>query len=159
MSNDGGPFVIDASAVLALLFAEPGAEVVNKCLAAGTISVVNLAETLAKLVDRGVPVSEAARAVALLALKVAPMTETQAETSAAMRPISRLADLAPRRPIARRSRMSRAGHGLGSPRPDRRPKLGNNRGSPGCPYHTDSWNQRVAGRPYRSWAMRGRSSV
>jgi PIN domain nuclease of toxin-antitoxin system len=93
VSNDGGPFVIDASAVLALLFAEPGAEVVNKCIAAGTIGVVNLAETLAKLVDRGLPVSEAARAVSLLALNVAPMTETQAETSAAMRPISRLAGL------------------------------------------------------------------
>ena len=83
------PFVLDASALLALLFDEPGADIVRGCLRTGVIGAVNLAEVLAKLSDHGLPVHEAARAVAILGLDVVPMTPSQAERSAGMRVVTR----------------------------------------------------------------------
>ena len=48
--------VLDASALLALLGSEPGGEVVAQALARGTaMSVVNLAEVVAKLAESGMP--------------------------------------------------------------------------------------------------------
>jgi ribonuclease VapC len=85
--------VLDASAVLALLFKEPGAEVVCAHLRTGVIGAANLAEVLAKLADHGLPTNEAARAVAILGLEIMPMTETQALHSAALRPVTRSAGL------------------------------------------------------------------
>lgn len=41
--------VLDASALLAALYAEPGAEVVRDCLDTAVISTVNLAEVVGKL--------------------------------------------------------------------------------------------------------------
>ena len=43
--------VLDASAVLALLFGETGADDVRPRVRGGLISTVNMAEVLAKLVD------------------------------------------------------------------------------------------------------------
>ena len=80
-SAAGGPVVLDASAVLALLFDEPGAEIVRINLKAGVIGAANLAEVLAKLSDHGLPAPEAARAVAILSLEVVSMTEAQAQCS------------------------------------------------------------------------------
>lgn len=85
--------VLDASAVLTLLFEEPGAEVVRAHLRTGVIGAANLAEVLAKLSDHGLPAQEAARAVAILGLEVMPMTETQALRSAELRPATRAAGL------------------------------------------------------------------
>jgi len=53
--------VIDASALLAMLQGEPGAERVAEVLNDATISAVNLSEVVAKLTDNGVT-SDAARA-------------------------------------------------------------------------------------------------
>ena len=88
-----GPVVLDASAVLALLFEETGAEVVRAHLRTGVIGAANLAEVLAKLSDHGLPAMEAVRAVAILGLEVAPMTEAQAQRSAELRPLTRGAGL------------------------------------------------------------------
>ena len=88
-----GLTVLDASAVLALLFEEPGAEIVRAQLRTGVIGAANLAEVLAKLSDHGLPAPEAARAVAILGLEVAPMTEGQAQRSAELRPATRTAGL------------------------------------------------------------------
>jgi PIN domain nuclease of toxin-antitoxin system len=52
-----------------------------------------LAEVLSKLSDHGLPAQEAARAVAILGLEVAPMTEDQAQRSAELRPATRAAGL------------------------------------------------------------------
>ena len=87
------PVVLDASAVLTLLFGEPGAETVQRHPRAGVIGAANLAEVLAKLSDHGLPAPEAGRAVAILGLEVAPMTDTQAQRSAGMRPVTRTAGL------------------------------------------------------------------
>lgn len=92
-SATGTPVVIDASAVLALLFGERGAEVVRAHLRTGVIGAANLAEVLAKLSDHGMPAEQAARAVAILGLEVAPMTEAQARRSAALRSATRAAGL------------------------------------------------------------------
>jgi len=88
-----GPAVLDASALLALLFGEPGAEVVLTQVRTGVIGAANLAEVLAKLSDHGLPAQEAARAVAILGLEVVPMTEGQAQRSAELRPVTRTAGL------------------------------------------------------------------
>lgn len=85
--------MFDASAVLALLFEEPGAEAARAQLRAGVIGAANLAEVLAKLSDRGLPPTEAVRAVAILGLEVVPMTEAQARRSAELRPFTRAAGL------------------------------------------------------------------
>jgi len=92
-SASGGPVVLDASAVLALLFEEPGAEVVRAQLQTGVIGAANLAEVLAKLSDHGLPAVEAVRAVTILGLEVAPMTEAQAGRSAKLRPMTRAVGL------------------------------------------------------------------
>ena len=47
--------MLDASAVLALLQDEPGAQVVEDALAGSVLSTVNLAEVVGKLVDVGAP--------------------------------------------------------------------------------------------------------
>jgi len=85
----GGPVVLDASAVLALLFEEPGAEVVRAQLRTGVIGAANLAEVLAKLSDHGLPAVEAVRAVTILGLEFAPMTAAQAGRSAELRSLTR----------------------------------------------------------------------
>lgn len=51
-------WVLDASAVLALLGNEPGTEQVEAALGSAVMSAVNLAEVLAKLGDRGVTEAE-----------------------------------------------------------------------------------------------------
>jgi len=88
-SASSGPVVLDASAVLALLFEEPGAEVVRAQLRTGVIGAANLAEVLAKLSDHGLPAVEAVRAVTILGLEVAPMTAAQAGRSAELRSLTR----------------------------------------------------------------------
>ena len=55
--------VLDASAVLAILGGEPGADQVIPLLGESAISTVNLAEVHGKLVSRGVPRNEAWKAV------------------------------------------------------------------------------------------------
>lgn len=51
--------VLDASALLAYVFNESGAEVVQKYLPQSVVHVVNYAELLSKLAERGVPAKEA----------------------------------------------------------------------------------------------------
>jgi len=55
--------VFDASAVLAFLYAEPGAAQVRAELPGGMISAVNAAEVLAVLVRNGLPLQEAQTAL------------------------------------------------------------------------------------------------
>jgi ribonuclease VapC len=47
--------VLDASALLCVLFREPGAEKVERRLEGARISAVNYGEVVAKLLDRGAP--------------------------------------------------------------------------------------------------------
>jgi ribonuclease VapC len=54
--------VLDASALLALLNAEPGSEEVESAIPGAAISTVNLSEVVAKLVENGMP-EDAVRSV------------------------------------------------------------------------------------------------
>lgn len=70
--------VIDASALLALLNGEPGADIVAEALLGGIISSVNLSEVIAKLSEAGMPETAISQALRPLGLKVVPFDEEQA---------------------------------------------------------------------------------
>ena len=53
-----GGHVLDASALLCLLFDEPGADRVERVLPEAVIGAANLAEVIARLVDRGLDEEE-----------------------------------------------------------------------------------------------------
>lgn len=77
--------VIDASALLALLNAEPGADVVAEALPVGVISAVNLSEVVAKLCQAGMPENAIRQAVQPLGLEVEPFDEEQAYQAGLLR--------------------------------------------------------------------------
>jgi PIN domain nuclease of toxin-antitoxin system len=59
-------WVLDASAMLALMQAEPGADRVTAALATAVISSVNMAEVISKLVREGMDATKAQQAVLAL---------------------------------------------------------------------------------------------
>jgi ribonuclease VapC len=77
--------VLDASAVLALLWDEPGGKQVERLLARAVISAINLAEVVAKMVDRGVPPADARRAAEELGLPVRRFERMDALEAAELR--------------------------------------------------------------------------
>jgi PIN domain nuclease of toxin-antitoxin system len=86
--------VLDASALLALLNDEPGAESVAGHLEAGAlISSVNYAEVVAKLCDYGMPEDAIREALASLDLQVEPFSKEHALTSGVLRTRTRHAGL------------------------------------------------------------------
>ncbi len=91
--------VLDASALLAYLRGEPGAEVVSEAIAGGaTISTVNLAEVLSRATDNGVNPARLARELTdrgLLegAIATEPFTVADAIEAARLRPLTRVAGL------------------------------------------------------------------
>ncbi len=70
--------ILDASALLALLNAESGADLVQEALPLAIISAVNLAEVVTRLSAIGMPENEIRDTLALLGLEVAPFDEEQA---------------------------------------------------------------------------------
>jgi ribonuclease VapC len=62
--------VLDASALLAVLRAEPGAERIEPRLEGARIGAVNLSEVVTKLIDDGVPEAEIRLAIGRLELNV-----------------------------------------------------------------------------------------
>lgn len=85
--------VLDASAVLALLHREPGAETVRSILEDSAISTVNLSEVIAKLVETG---TDPDKAILLTqAQPFQPMDHTleQAQVAGALRATTRQAGL------------------------------------------------------------------
>lgn len=90
MSSAAQRAVIDASALLALINAEPGAERVAQALESGAlVSAVNLSEVLAKLADYGMPDHEAAEVVMSLELEVIAFDVAAASQAASLRPAAR----------------------------------------------------------------------
>jgi ribonuclease VapC len=73
--------VLDASAVLALLFREAGAAEVEEVLADCAMSAVSWSEVVQKLAVRGVPAPEA---LFVLGLRVEPFTLADARATAAL---------------------------------------------------------------------------
>ena len=77
--------VIDASALLALLNAESGADVVAEALPGGVISAVNLSEVVAKLCEAGMPEKAIHQALQPLGLESVPFDEEQAYQAGLLR--------------------------------------------------------------------------
>lgn len=77
--------VIDASALLALLNDEPGADVVAEALPGGVISAVNLSEVIAKLCDAGMPEKAIHQALQPLGIEIVPFDEDQAYQAGLLR--------------------------------------------------------------------------
>ena len=77
--------VLDASAVLALVHDEPGADVVTAELASASLSTVNLAEVVGKLVDADVPAGRVRRLLAAAGVTIVPLLEDDAVLAGAMR--------------------------------------------------------------------------
>jgi PIN domain nuclease of toxin-antitoxin system len=77
-------FVLDASALLAFVNGEPGAEIVADAIADAAVSAVNLAEAVAKLVSRGASLDVARAALAMADYEVADFDRALAEAAGAM---------------------------------------------------------------------------
>jgi PIN domain nuclease of toxin-antitoxin system len=70
--------ILDASAILALLNEEAGADLVQEHLPNGKISAVNLAEVITRLNLIGMPTDQILETLSLLSLDVVPFDEDQA---------------------------------------------------------------------------------
>lgn len=83
--------VYDASALLAVVFSEPGADAVLERLSqpGGEVSAVNWSEVGAKLAERGLPAQDIASELSAFGLDVIPFDEEQANLAAALRPVTR----------------------------------------------------------------------
>ena len=80
---------LDASALLALLQQEPGADVVAALLSRCLISAVNLSEVVAKLTDHGMPAEDIRAALDGLPLDVRPFDPEAAYAAGALRRVTR----------------------------------------------------------------------
>jgi PIN domain nuclease of toxin-antitoxin system len=65
-------YVLDASALLALLNAEPGAARVKEILSESVMGAVNVCETVGKLVSGGMSIEDARTSVALVVPEIIP---------------------------------------------------------------------------------------
>lgn len=83
--------VYDASALLAVIFSEPGADGVLELLSqpGGEVSAVNWSEVGAQLAERGLHADDIARELSAFGLDVIPFDEEQANLAAALRPATR----------------------------------------------------------------------
>lgn len=86
-------YVLDASALLALLNQEKGKDRVESAVADSVISAVNYCETLGKLIDGGMTDTDAREAVDLINLQVIDFDAGLAQIAAALRPKTKMLGL------------------------------------------------------------------
>lgn len=77
--------VLDASAVLALVHDEPGADVVAEALPGAILGAANLAEVIGKLVDADVDIARLRQLLTAVGVRIEPVTELDAELAGALR--------------------------------------------------------------------------
>lgn len=77
--------VLDASAVLALVHDEPGADLVAAEIASASLGTANLAEVIGKLVDADVDIGPIRGLLAAAGVRIEPVSEADAELAGAMR--------------------------------------------------------------------------
>ena len=78
-------YVLDASAVLALLNQEPGMDRVEAVLADSCLGTINYCEVLGKLIDAGVPEQDARESVELLNVEIVSFDTDMARLAAVLR--------------------------------------------------------------------------
>ncbi|MBI4280294.1 MAG: type II toxin-antitoxin system VapC family toxin [Armatimonadetes bacterium] len=81
--------VLDASALLAFLNEEPGAERWASAMGGAAISTVNLAEVVGRLADAGVPEVDIRDALEPLGMEVVDFTPAMAYRAGVLRPVTR----------------------------------------------------------------------
>ena len=86
-------YVLDASALLAVMLGETGADAVHAVLDRAKIGAVNLSEVVAKLQERGVPDDAIDQSLADLDLAVVPFDQDQAMRAGKLRRATRGAGL------------------------------------------------------------------
>ncbi len=77
--------VFDSSAVLAILFGEPGGRRAAEALGSGVLSAVNASEVVARLIDRGARDEDARQALHGVDLAVRPFDESLAVAAGLLR--------------------------------------------------------------------------
>ena len=77
-------FVLDTSALLAFVGAEPGGDVVARLIGEACISAANWAEAVSKLVDRGGSLESVRAALCVAPVDVIDFDQALAETAGAM---------------------------------------------------------------------------
>lgn len=85
--------VLDASALLALLHNEPGADVVADELKSGSLGAANLAEVIGKLVDADLDVNRFRTLLVSAGVTIEPVLAQDAELAGAIRALSGGANL------------------------------------------------------------------
>ena len=86
-------YVLDASAVLAEVYDEPGADVVRDCAAGARLSALNLAEVVSKLVDNGMRPEIARQTAGELPLTIVALGKDVATEAGILRLATRRAGL------------------------------------------------------------------
>lgn len=82
-------YVLDSSALLAIIHEETGADVVEKVLSKCVVSAVNLSETIGKLAIDGVPLPEALNIVSDMVQSIIPFDTEIALIAARLMPNTR----------------------------------------------------------------------
>lgn len=82
-------FVLDSSAVLALLFQESGMERVEQILDLSIMGRVNEIEVLTKLMEKGMTLDEAIENLSDLCIPVVELDELQSRRAAELRPLTK----------------------------------------------------------------------
>ncbi len=71
-------YVLDASALLALINQEPGSDRVQKCLSGSIMSAVNVSEVVTVLIRVGIPKEKIKKIISSLVHSIIPFDEEQA---------------------------------------------------------------------------------
>ncbi len=82
-------YVLDSSAILALMFLEPGKDRVEEVLDEAIVGRINATEILTKLIERGASLTEAVESLDDLGLPTVEFDEAQSRKIAELRPLTK----------------------------------------------------------------------